>query len=55
MNLREQGLGCVVDEEERLDCFPFFETCVWSCVVLFKEDFGNIFVGSTLPETLLML
>lgn len=33
---------------------PVFLKLVWSCVVLLKEDFRNIFVGSALPETLLM-
>lgn len=38
---------------ELRDCVQHFKNRVWSCVPLFKEDFGNISVRSKSPETLL--
>jgi hypothetical protein len=35
------------------DCFLCFQTCMWSCTVLFKEDFTSTFVKLNSPETLL--
>jgi len=27
---------------EFFDCFLYFQTCVWSCVIMLKVDFSNI-------------
>jgi hypothetical protein len=38
---------------ERCDCFPYFQSCLWSCIIMLKEDFHNILVGSDSPEMIL--
>lgn len=38
---------------ELCDCFLYFQSCLWSCIIMLKEDFHNIFVGSNSPEMIL--
>lgn len=47
-NSMEQDLGCMVcgqnSPSEFSDCFLCFQTYVWSCAVMLKVDFSNIFL-----------
>jgi len=36
------------------DCFLYFQTCVWSCIVTLNDNFSNIFVRLNSPEMLLL-
>jgi hypothetical protein len=38
--------GLVRTAHPSSDCFLCLRTCVWSCVVVMKEECGNIFVKS---------
>ena len=35
------------------DCFLYFQTCVWSCIVTLNDNFRKIFVRLNSPEMLL--
>lgn len=36
------------------DCFLYFPTCVWLCIVTLNDNFSNIFVRLNSPEMLLL-